>query len=121
MGDGREGGTGPGRLLYGALVRGHSWVVLTKMLPNTGLLRKWMRGGVYFCGKRVSIMWLALGRAAAGFQQTPSEVQTTLHTLKSPWAYSPWTYHPTPLMPGASPLIEGCVSLVEWGRWAHIL
>ena len=66
-------------------------------------------------------MWLALGRAAAGFQQTPSEVQTTLHTLKSPWAYSPWTYHPTPLMPGASPLTEGCVSLVEWGRWAHIL
>lgn len=35
--------------------------------------------------------------------------------------YSPWTYHPTPFMPRASPLIESCVSLVEWGRWAHIL
>ena len=28
---------------------------------------------------------------------------------------SPWTYHPTALMPRASPLIESCVSLVEWG------
>ena len=66
-----------------------TFLVGSKMLPSTGLLTKLVRGGVYFCGKRVSIMWLAPGRAAAGSQQTPPEVQTTLHTLKSPWAAPP--------------------------------
>ena len=45
------------------------------MLQSKGLLTTWVRKGVYSCGKEVPITWLAPGRAAAGSQQTPPEVQ----------------------------------------------